>query len=49
MSAVLEKKMTWKEFREMDFPEDDRFFYELINGILMQKQAPAPLHQEILL
>ncbi len=41
----MEKKLTWQEFREMEFPDDDRFIYELINGILVRKAAPTPLHQ----
>jgi Uma2 family endonuclease len=41
------KKITVKEFHEMEFPETDHFIYELINGELMRKQAPQPLHQQI--
>ncbi len=49
MTALLEKKLTVEDFREMDFPDSDPYFYELINGELVQKQAPSPLHQEVLL
>ncbi|MBI5915092.1 MAG: Uma2 family endonuclease [Bacteroidetes bacterium] len=45
MAEVLEKKLTWKVFREMEFPDNDRFIYELINGTLVKKAAPKPLHQ----
>lgn len=45
MTEVLEKKLTWKAFREMEFPDNDRFIYELINGKLVKKAAPKPLHQ----
>jgi len=47
MTALLEKKgkMTWREFHEMEFPDDDLFIYELINGILVKKSAPKPIHQ----
>lgn len=48
MTATVEaeKKLTVREFREMDFPENDPFIYELINGELVRKQAPSPKHQE---
>ena len=44
MTAVLDKKITVKEYlaRE-DFEEG--FYYELINGIIVKKSAPAPRHQ----
>lgn len=44
---VLEKKMTWKEFREMEVDDDDNFIYELINGILMRRTSPILSHQKI--
>ena len=47
MVDVNAKKITVKEFHEMDFPETDLFIYELINGELMRKQAPQPLHQKV--
>lgn len=45
--AVLEKKMTWQEFREMEVGEQDNFIYELINGILMKRTSPSITHQRI--
>ena len=45
MVELIDKKITVQEFREMEFPENDTFIYELIEGILMKKQAPSPLHQ----
>lgn len=45
MVELLERKITVQEFREMEFPENDPFTYELINGILMKKQAPTSKHQ----
>jgi Uma2 family endonuclease len=47
MAEVVAKKVSVKEFREMDFPDDNLFIYELINGEIMRKQAPKPLHQQI--
>ena len=47
MVDVNVKKITVKEFHEMEFPETDLFIYELINGELMRKQAPQPLHQKV--
>lgn len=48
MVEQLERKLTWQEFRDMQFPDDDLFIYELIDGILVKKAAPAPPHQETL-
>ncbi len=45
MIEIVDRKMTVQEFREMDFPENDPFIYELVDGILMKKQAPSPPHQ----
>lgn len=45
MIELIERRITVQEFREMDFPENDPFIYELINGILMKKQAPTSKHQ----
>lgn len=42
---VLARKITYKEFAEMDFPENDPFLYELINGELVRKNAPSGEHQ----
>ncbi|MEK7254607.1 MAG: Uma2 family endonuclease [Bacteroidota bacterium] len=44
---VLQKKLTYKEFREMEFDDNDPFEYELINGELVQKQSPTFDHQLI--
>jgi Uma2 family endonuclease len=45
--AVLEKKMTWQEFRQLELTEDDNFIYELINGILMKRTSPSLIHQDV--
>ncbi len=44
---VLEKTITYQEYREMEFAEDDNFQYELLNGILMRKGSPTIQHQRI--
>lgn len=46
--AVVAKKMTYQEFRQLEFDENDPFLYELINGELVKKSAPNPRHQKIL-
>ncbi len=43
----LTKKLTNKEFRELEFDENDNAWYELINGELVQKQSPTVDHQNI--
>ncbi len=44
---VLIKKLTYQEFRQMDFGDDDSAWYELINGELVKKQSPTLRHQII--
>lgn len=39
MAEILEKKHTYTDYRNLD--ADDDFIYELINGELAQKNAPA--------
>ena len=43
MAILTEPKITVKEFFEMDLEEG--YYYELINGIIVKKQAPKPIHQ----
>ena len=38
------QKVTVKELFEMELEEG--YFYELLNGIIVKKQAPSPQHQE---
>jgi Uma2 family endonuclease len=49
MSAALidVKKITYSEFRQMEFDDNDTFLYELINGVLIKKTAYSPIHQRI--
>ncbi|MBC8153970.1 MAG: Uma2 family endonuclease [Bacteroidetes bacterium] len=42
------QKLTAAEFHQMDFADDDSHLYELLNGELVKKRAPAPRHQLIL-
>ena len=45
--SVLAEKLTYGAFKEMEFPEDDLFDYELINGIIVRKSSPSFMHQII--
>jgi len=45
--GVLQKKMAYQEFRELDLNYNDDFWYELINGDLVRKQSPTVEHQII--
>lgn len=46
MQSLL-KKITYAEFREMDFPEDDPNRYELLDGEPVQRNTPSIQHQRI--
>jgi hypothetical protein len=37
--------MTYQEFSQMEFPDNDNFLYELISGKKNQKTANLPFHQ----
>lgn len=45
MTLTSPRPLTYQAFREMDFPEEDSFLYELINGALVKKSAPSVQHQ----
>ena len=45
--VALAKKITYQEFREMEFDDNDDNWYELINGELVRKQSPTYNHQMI--
>jgi Uma2 family endonuclease len=47
MEAVAIEQLTYWEFREMEFDDNDPFQYELLNGELVQKSAPSPWHQRL--
>jgi Uma2 family endonuclease len=44
---TLTKKITFAEFKELDFPDDDRFLYELLDGEPVQRNTPSIQHQRI--
>lgn len=47
VADVVLKKMTVAEFREMEIDDNDTGLYELIDGEVIRKSAPAPIHQRI--
>jgi Uma2 family endonuclease len=47
MVATIEQKVTWDEYRDMEFDDHDLFIYELLNGILVRRTAPSVTHQRI--
>ena len=42
------EKTTVDTFRSMYFDDTDNFYYELLEGEMIKKSAPAPIHQRIL-
>ncbi len=47
MVATIEQKVTWDEYREMEFDDHDLFIYELLNGNLVRRTAPSVKHQNV--
>jgi Uma2 family endonuclease len=47
MTTTLEKKLTWAEFREMEFDDSENFIYELIDGMIVKRTAPNLTHQRV--
>ncbi len=49
MEAMLTevRKMTVAEFRNLEFDEDDSNLYELLDGELVKRSAPATAHQRV--
>ncbi len=47
MVPLEQKKITYSEFRQMEFDDNDPYIYELINGKLVRKSAPQPRYQRI--
>ncbi|MEZ4960219.1 MAG: Uma2 family endonuclease [Saprospiraceae bacterium] len=45
MTGIAERKMTWKEFLELEIGDNDLHIYELINGIPVKRSAPFLRHQ----
>lgn len=46
-TVISNTKVSVSEFREMLFDDDDNYYYEIINGEMIQKSAPTPMHQRI--
>lgn len=46
-TVITHSKVRVSEFREMLFNDDDNYYYEIINGEMIQKSAPSPMHQRI--
>lgn len=47
MEAVALQQLAYREFREMEFDDNDPFQYELLDGELVKKNAPTPWHQRL--
>ncbi|MFN3851018.1 MAG: Uma2 family endonuclease [Spirosomataceae bacterium] len=41
------KRISVQEFRQMEFDDNDTFLYELIEGEMIKKSAPKPIHQRL--
>ncbi len=48
MVATIEQKVTWDEYRNMEFDDHDLFIYELLNGNLVRRTAPSVKHQNVI-
>lgn len=46
-TVLLEKRMKWEEFREMEV-DDDKAVYELLNGFVVKRSPPPLAHQSTL-
>lgn len=44
---VLKRNLTYPEFRQLEFDDNDTSWYELINGELVKKQSPTFDHQRL--
>ncbi len=42
---VLDKKYTVEDFFELELPDDATHYYELLNGLLVRRNAPSGEHQ----
>ncbi len=47
MEVAVAKKLTYAEFREMDFSDNDGAYYELLNGEIVARNSPTWQHQAI--
>ena len=46
-TVISNTKVSVTEFREMLFDNDDDNYYEIIDGEMIRKSAPTPMHQRI--
>ncbi|MBK9013377.1 MAG: Uma2 family endonuclease [Saprospiraceae bacterium] len=44
---IATKGLTYQEFKQLEFDDNDTSWYELINGELVRKQSPTIRHQNI--
>ena len=47
MEAVEIQKLTVAEFHQLEFDDNDTHLYELLDGEIVKKKAPAPRHQRV--
>lgn len=46
-TVISNTKVSVTEFRKMLFNNDDNYYYEIIDGEMIRKSAPTPMHQRI--
>ncbi|MCY7423190.1 MAG: Uma2 family endonuclease, partial [Chitinophagaceae bacterium] len=46
-TVISDEKISVSEFRTMLFEDGDTYYYEIIDGHMIRKSAPTPLHQRI--
>ena len=46
-TVISNTKVSVREFREMLFDNDDDNYYEIIDGEMIRKSAPTPMHRRI--
>ncbi|MEZ4935030.1 MAG: Uma2 family endonuclease [Saprospiraceae bacterium] len=44
---VIDKKYTVENFFELELPDDATHYYELLNGLLVRRNAPSGEHQHV--
>ena len=47
METIISHRVSITEFRKMQFEDDDNYYCEIIDGEMIRKSAPTPMHQEI--
>lgn len=45
--SVAVQKLTYQEYRELEFDDNDPYLYELLKGTLVKKSSPTFIHQRI--